>query len=564
MRAVQVQVHNFRSIHDATVDLEDYSLIAGSNNSGKSNLIDAVRLFYGDLKWDESRDFPKVKPDDDEAWVEIEFKPNTSELSHLKAEYRSENDTFRVRNYIKPSTGANGRARQGYFGYENGVLSDNHFYGTKNVGAGKIGSLIYIPAVSKIDDTTKLTGPSAMRELVATVVGKVIQTSPAYESLRQSFSQFEALVKEEESDDGDSLAKLETEITSEIDSWDTSFILGIETVQPDDIVKTLVKPTLIDKSLGESVDPGRFGAGFQRHLVFTLIKLAAQYAKLAPKTTDSQKKEFSPSLTWILFEEPEAFLHASQEDVLYDSLLALAGDETTQILLTTHSSRFASRSVNDLTRLVRVRRDNGISSVRKISKPTLDTILSEAFALDESIMSFLKPGEDLDSHAAMAAFKTELWMQPHRAAAVFANRVVLVEGPSECAIYTHLTSSGRMKAAQGVVIVDCMGKYNLHRFISLFGALGIDHAVLYDGDKGRSKDYEVTNAISKSRNEFTKFIKRLDDDIEAELGIEPIRETQRKPQYLLYKLSSGSVEEEKIEAVIKLFDELCYAQEPGQ
>ena len=54
MRAVEVTIHNFRSIHDVTVDLEPLSIVAGANNSGKSNIIDAIRMFYGDLKWDGS------------------------------------------------------------------------------------------------------------------------------------------------------------------------------------------------------------------------------------------------------------------------------------------------------------------------------------------------------------------------------------------------------------------------------------------------------------------------------------------------------------------------------
>jgi len=45
MRAVEVKIHNFRSVHDAAIQFEPLSLIAGANNSGKSNVIDAIRLF---------------------------------------------------------------------------------------------------------------------------------------------------------------------------------------------------------------------------------------------------------------------------------------------------------------------------------------------------------------------------------------------------------------------------------------------------------------------------------------------------------------------------------------
>src|SRR5680860_800587 len=179
MRAVEITIHNFRSIHDAVIRLEPLSLIAGANNAGKSNVVDAIRLFYGDLKWEQDRDAPKVAAGDAEAWVEIEFQPTEDELAQLKDDYKSASGTFRVRNYVSP--GADGKARAGYYAYENDKLSDNLFYGAKNVGSGKVGHILYIPAVSKIDDNTKLTGPSALRELVAEVLNKVIADSPAYQ-----------------------------------------------------------------------------------------------------------------------------------------------------------------------------------------------------------------------------------------------------------------------------------------------------------------------------------------------------------------------------------------------
>ena len=89
MHAVEVKIHNFRSIHDVEIGLESLSLIAGANNAGKSNVIDAIRLFYGDLKWEELRDVSKVATDDKESWVEIEFQPTEEELAQAEVAERS-------------------------------------------------------------------------------------------------------------------------------------------------------------------------------------------------------------------------------------------------------------------------------------------------------------------------------------------------------------------------------------------------------------------------------------------------------------------------------------------
>lgn len=559
MRATEIRIHNVRSIQDMTIRLRDISLIAGANNAGKSNVIDAIRLFYADLKWVEERDAP-VKPGaDSESWVEIEFQPTVNELVQLKDEYRSDKDTFRVRHYLRSAAGSDGKARAGYYAYVDGALSETLFYGAKNVGSAKVGRLVYIPAVSKVDDHTKLTGPSVLRDLVATVLTKVVAKSPAYTALKGAFSAFEADIKTQESDDGQSLQMLESEVTDEIASWDSSFSLGIQSVQPDDILKSLIRPQLTDTVHGREIDQLRFGAGFQRHLVYTLIRLAAKYASGVRSAGDG-KKEFSPQLTWILFEEPEAFLHPSQEEVLYGSLLELVKDEATQVLLTTHSSRFVSRTMDDLTRLVRLRRDNGVSCAFQLTREELEQLFDAALLADGEITPSLVEPAKRQASSIMAAFKTELWLQPQRAAAFFARRVLLVEGPSETGLFTYLVTRGHMSTlGPGVMALDCMGKYNIHRFMSLLNAFGVDHAVLYDGDQGKSNDTEVTQAIAKATGLFTKNVKRLDADVEEELGITPLprKESSRKPQNILYHLEAGLVEEGRLSAFRAILVTLC-------
>ncbi len=551
MRAVEVTIHNFRSIHHVAIRLEPLSLIAGANNVGKSNVIDSIRLFYGDLKWDERRDAPKVAAADTESWIEVEFLPTDDELAQLKDDYRGANGTFRVRNYVSPSKDSDGKLRAGYYAYENDTLSDNLFYGAKNVGSGKVGHIVYIPAVSKIDDNTKLTGPSALRELIADVLNKVVADSPAYKDLTQAFGAFEGSIKTQTSDDGQSLASLEKEVTDEIASWDASFTLGIQSVQPEDILKTLIKPQLTDETHGGEIDQARFGAGFQRHLVYTLITLAAKHAN-PPKVASNGKKEFTPQLTWILFEEPEAFLHPSQEEVLHDSLLKLVHDGATQVLLTTHSSRFVSRSMDDLTRLIRLRRDAGVTTTYQLSQPDLDQLFADALVADNAITPIGTTSADVNKAAMMASLKTELWMQATRTTAFFSQRVILVEGPSETALYTYLVTRGLMDPpVRGLAVIDCMGKYNLHRFVAILSAFGIDHSVIYDGDGGGSHDTEVSAAITTARSSFTKRVTRFAQDLETELGISslPRNESHRKPQYVLYHLESGVVDAAKLDAV---------------
>ena len=72
----------------------------------------------------------------------------------------------------------------------------------------------------------------------------------------------------------------------------------------------------------------------QRHLIYTLIRLTAKYVerKKAPR------KDFSPDYTLLLFEEPEAFLHPTQQERLNAGLQSLGTEEDHQVIATTHSN----------------------------------------------------------------------------------------------------------------------------------------------------------------------------------------------------------------------------------
>lgn len=229
MKLHTIAIHNFRSIADCTFFLGDYSLMIGANNSGKSNIMDALRVFYEKgIKYEESRDLPKFITEDNESWIDIEFALNDDEYNSLKEEYKRHRNLIKVRKYLKTHIkGQDGKTKQGIYAYINDTISDEHFYGAKNVQQGKLGDLIYIPAVSKLDEHTKLTGPSALRDLLNDILKKLVKSSLAFKTLTSSFETFTQNFKIEETDDKKSLVGLEQDINAEIEDWETEFELNI-------------------------------------------------------------------------------------------------------------------------------------------------------------------------------------------------------------------------------------------------------------------------------------------------------------------------------------------------
>ena len=543
-----IRIHNFRTFDDGEITLCPYSSLVGANNSGKTNIIDALRVFYEkDLKYQESRDFPKFEVAGREVWVEIEYLPSTEEFQSLKDEYKLANSTFRVRKYFQSSEkDAEGKLKSGIYAYTGGSLSDSRFYGAKNVQQGKLGDIIYIPAVSKLDETTKLTGPSPLRDLLNSVVKRVMENSASYASLKESFEAFEKGIKNESTSDGQSLARLEKDITKEISDWGTRFELTIGAVSPDDLVKGLVDHRIFDSDLGVCQESKCYGQGFQRHLIFTLIRLAAKYTSEKPTPS---RKEFSPEMSVILFEEPEAFLHPAQIAVLDQSIRTLTKSPGTQVLISTHNPLFVSRSIQDLPSLTRLHRDGAKARPYRVSEEQLANIIFlNQDALKAWVASGILLSED-DLTTEMETLKYSLWLDSRRCAGFFANRILLVEGQTEVALFDYLINSGQIKVPrEGVFIFDSLGKFNIHRFMNLFASLGIPHSVLYDDDNG--KNAIVSSTIQNAKNGLTIGIDSFPKDIEDFLGIPPADKPHKKPQHVMYQVAQGKVSADRM-------DELC-------
>jgi predicted ATP-dependent endonuclease of OLD family len=103
MKIKNITIHNFRSILDGMFNLDDYTLLVGENNAGKTTIITAIRAFYEDsgARYNESRDFPKIETADNESWVEIEFEIKEDEKENLKDEYKNLNNTIKIRKIFK-------------------------------------------------------------------------------------------------------------------------------------------------------------------------------------------------------------------------------------------------------------------------------------------------------------------------------------------------------------------------------------------------------------------------------------------------------------------------------
>jgi len=449
MKIKSIKIHNFRSIKEITFNPYDYSIMLGINNAGKTNVITALRTFYEDIKYTENTDFPKFETDDKESWIEIEYLLTEDEFNNLRKEYQNPGNLLKIRKYLKSEEKA-ATNQSNLYGYENGKLSDNLFYGWKTKGQSKLGKIIYIPEVTKADETMKLSGPSPLRDIITFVMDKVVKKSSSYSELNIAFDTFNKKFKDEASKDGFSLNKFKEELNESLKEWEVEFNLEINAIQPEDIIKNLITHHTIDKNLDADINVNNLGQGLQRHLIYTMLRLSSHYIE----KKEFKKKEFDPELTLILFEEPEAFLHPSQQESLNYSLKSLSSEENQQIIVSTHSPFFVSKNIEDISSLIKLKREKGVTKSYQVSEEAREKILKENNELVQCLKGKLgdttcpEPtktkirqmieGTDKITKMEEEAIRYLLWLNSERCCAFFADHVLICEGASEKAFIDYL------------------------------------------------------------------------------------------------------------------------------
>jgi putative ATP-dependent endonuclease of the OLD family len=567
MKLTKAKIHNFRGLLDQEVTLKSYSLLVGPNNAGKSCVIDAIRAFYekDGFKFRKDSDFPHIGATDQESWIELVFELTEAEHESLADDYKIPSMLLRVRKYFQTAVRADGKSAAGsIFGWKSdGSLSIEPFYGAKNVQSGKFGDLVYIPAISRVDEHAKLSGPSALRDLLTDIMTDVVAAGASYRAFAASVQRFSESIRDEPTTDDRSLSGFEVELNALLKPWESEFKLKFPPPSAAEIIKSMLRWDLVDGFLGRAQDIESYGSGFQRHFICSLIQLGSRYAG---KRSTTKSKDFTPSLSLVLFEEPEAFLHPPQQEILARNLKELASREHWQVIAATHSSHFVSKNAEDIPALARLQRRAGKSEVFQIDDVAWTAIMDANQAVTVIASKFPNLARKLhvdDAKQEMEAVKHFLWLNPDRSTVFFANHVLLVDGQTEVALINRLVGERKIANADcGLYVLDCVGKYNIHRFMNLLSRLGVSHSVIHDDDPSTEGHAEINQLIEASRHKtLTLCVTKIAGDLETMLGVPAAGSSHRKPQHVLYHYDTGKIGSAQVESFCALV-EACLPAQP--
>jgi len=567
MKLRELKIHNYRAFIDLCIEVHDYTLLVGANNAGKSTVLNALRAFYDDLKWSVD-DFPKAGAADQESWVQLKFALDADEWAGLADKYKEgvADQSLTVRRIFKSEE--KGRVQAGQsniFGTIKGVLDTELFYGAKNVGAAKVGQTIYVPALTTPAEQTKMSGPSPLRNMLNYLIKKVVAKSEAFKEVSAAFEKFNAEAKK---DDG-FLSEISAPLNTAISSWSIKIDLSVGSVAPEDISKSLVRFAFVDTALGDvGFDLERYGHGFQRSVIYELIRLAPTFKD--EKTAD--KKEFNPSFNLVLFEEPEAFLHPSQQESMAYHLRRLGAEPGQQVIITTHSPTFAGKAAEHIGQLVRVQRANGSSQAFQPRGGQIKAIFDQGGELLAALQAFVadpKVDEGQKKRAKVMIaqpplahiaeqeerFRFQLWLDGERASLFFADRVLLVEGATERALFNYLLANEwHDLTPHRVCVVDALGKFNLHRYMALLAAYGIPHGVMLDDDDGKDLHGAVNDLIEACATPTTLAAPvKFNGCLEAFLGIPVPDRDDKKPVEVIKAVTGGVIDPARLQALRNAF-----------
>lgn len=472
MRPIHLEINQVRGIDRLSLPVRDLTTLIGPNNAGKSTVLDAIRLFYGDLEWDDSRDLPWRGPDPDRKWVgsyvevTYELAPNEAmEIGH-----HADGDRLRLRRHFTRGLTPNNRPREAgrIYSFPDPLVWFNSKEGTEwrpDDSPASLGSCVYVPALPDLADHTRMAESSVLREVMRRALDDV-NASEAIKQVSVGLAQLRDVLAREKGH----ARRLEHRLSEALAPWGLDVNIDVTDLTPEIILDQMLRLQVVEN--GYHADLSTQGTGVQRVALAALIQAAAELSG-----TDA-------GFTWVLFEEPETHLHPAHIGRLGDELARLARTGRTSVMATTHSTSLLAAQ-GGLDSIVRLHDGRAAAPSDEDIQAATASVSRRSAYMDYARRSFRHA-----PRVTTAAQTNERMLRDldgRRAAAFFADRVIVVEGFSDCTLFEWLERRGLLAPlGANVGVLDADGKYELHRAITTLSLFGIPHVVLWDEDAVRA------------------------------------------------------------------------------
>jgi predicted ATP-dependent endonuclease of OLD family len=536
MKISEIKIHGIKSYTDTTIKMSDYSVFVGENNSGKSNILFSILWFFGKEKISNKDLNCNIK---DDPYVELEFLLTEGEEFTHPAEHLVDG-RFRVRATVLRSKITEKAVACEYFGYTGNTedtIKDTKLLGWKNVAKPSFGDIIYMPSVRPLSEELKFTANSSLNQLVTkNIVARIKledEKNQSYAKVVESIKNLSDFISEGE---GSAIQKLKDDISNKMLDYGKVKI-DFELIPPEaeDLIKSCFRPQTDVDGLADKLPLSSQGDGFQRSMMFSLIANLAELNKQEEKTG---KKIAKNDCTFYIIEEPELFLHPNHQTYFRNKLEEIAELNNSQVILTSHSPYFIN-NVEKFSQIKRVYIENNVSSVAEVTDKEIEQICEDNGKLISDAKNDCRDVKlsDIDLQKEIVDISKSdhlrylLWIDPTRANAFLSQKVILVEGPTEKALFSFMFNNPKgdfysENKTATITVVDTIGKYHFYKFSLLLKKFRIKTWCIYDGDNDKHPANKISHKLLNEKIEELKENKtienslRIDPFLEDFLGLE--------------------------------------------
>lgn len=574
-----IQVKNFRSINDETLNCENLTALVGANGSGKSSFLHAIKLFQNKS--------PKISEDDyynkntkDDIVISITFKDLSESAKKVFEKYVQNNEltverviewnegkptltfhgsTLQNPDFIDVITESATNAKSIYAKLRNEkyvnfptwkshsqikeflkknesenpdqckrLRDDGQFFGYNEVAQGclvKFVKFLHIPAVRDASTDASEGKDSILTELLDLVIRQRLAEREEIKKLQEdTMERYTEIMNTSKLKD--ELKDLEEKMTKTLQSFapNTKIDLTWQPVKELEIRLPEAVADLVEDDYQSTV--ARTGHGLQRAFIMTMLQhlSSAQANAIARQSSGGDY----PTLVLII-EEPELYQHPSRQRHLAEILFVLTRgkisgvSEKTQIIYSTHSPHFVGI---DRINQIRLLRKIAIKNKKPKTTKIFNTNLQEAAVELSHIHNSSRFTED------GLRPRLQTIMTPWMNEGFFARIVVLVEGEADrAAIIGIAKMMGYMLESMGIAIIPCFGKTNLDKPAIIFRKLKIPIYVIWDSDKGKrnanpEENHHLLTLMNQNTEDwpsnitdtFACFEKDMQDILEKEIG----------------------------------------------
>lgn len=537
MKIEKIDIKNFRSLKNACIYPKDILALVGRNNSGKSNVIKALELFFESTirlvneecfhnnntgkpieilvtfrqlsGWEKERFGPWM--DNDKLIVGKEIVYNQGESTYeintiavarvpepewlRETEINSENITewWGEKDSLKVSGldfgSGLGSSKPSVSKWKQNVKEFLDEYGDKidwvprtmknprgypGVLKGALPEFIHIPAVRDILDEAKVAKTNPFGQLINSVISRISEEQK--DAVSRQLKEIEKQLNRGEED----------RRISEIKDIEIRLNKLMSEIMECDIEIEMSMPQLsevfgaakIYANDGVRTTIETKGHGMQRSMIFTILRAYAEFTH-----TEKAGEKAYERTTIFAVEEPELYMHPQSQRTLMSVFRKIAGGRD-QVIYSTQSSLFVDISYFDEICIMRREKKNGNFESYPTQLP-MSTMLEDLKAR-KGIDGSEEGVRELYSHA----------FNPMINEGFFADKIIIVEGPSEqysLPIYADALSEDNYNLdRRNISVVHSDGKGNMDRLLRIFNGFMIPTYLWFDGDKN-NPDKETTN-----------------------------------------------------------------------